>query len=119
MTRPRIAAFLFLAAALAAAAPARAQVQSVDTSKPISIKAAKPPKPVSFAGAVVSSNVQSITVRSNQDTKVIRTFTYAPKIQAKVQQIVRQGGYPYGSLITVVFEPGSSVALHIKGKPSA
>jgi hypothetical protein len=119
MTRPGAWSFLVLAAALAAAAsPSRAQTTSVDTSKPIPIRAAKTPKPVPFAGAVVSANVQQITVRSKADIKVVRTFSFAPNIQARVQQIVRAGGYQYGSRVTVIAEPGSNVALHIKGKPS-
>ena len=56
-------------------------------TNPIAIRPAKPPKPVKFAGVVLSANVQSITVRSNENQKVIRTFTFAPAIQAKMQQI--------------------------------
>jgi hypothetical protein len=118
MTRRTGWAFLFLAVALAAAAPSRAQqdIPSADTSKPISIKTAKPPKPVSFVGAVISSNAQTITVRSNSNLNVIRTFTFAPAIQAKMQQIAHQGGFPYGVTVTVKAEPGSNVALRVKGK---
>lgn len=121
MTRAGLCACLALAAAFLAAPPSRAQAQDVpsaDTSKPIPIKKAKPPKPIPFTGTVVSSNVQAITVRSSENTKVIRTFTFDPKIQAKAQQIIRAGGYQYGTAVTVVSLPGSNVAQHIKGKPS-
>ena len=109
---------LFLVAALAAAAPSLSQAQSVDTSKPIAIKPAKPPKPVTFAGVVLSSNVQSITVRSRDDEKLIRTFTYSSNLQGKMQQILSQGGYQYGDKVQITSDAGSDVALRIKGKPS-
>jgi len=118
MKRPRGWTLLILLAMLAAVAPSPSCAQSVDTSKPISIKSAKPPKPVTFSGLVLSSNVQSITVRSRNDEKSIRTFTYSPNLQAKMEQILAQGGYQYGDKVTITSDAGSDVALRIKGKPS-
>jgi hypothetical protein len=109
---------LILVAALGAAAPSLSWAQSVDTSKTIAIKPAKAPKPVKFAGVVVSANVQSITVRSRNNQKVIRTFTYSPNLQAKMRQTLSKGGYQYGDNVRVTSDPGSNVALHISGKPS-
>lgn len=109
---------LTVLAALGAIAPSLSQAQGVDTSKPIAIKPAKPPKPVKFAGVVISANVQSITVRSNENQKVIRTFTYSPNLQPKMRQILSHGGYQYGDSVRVVSDPGSNVALRISGKPS-
>ena len=111
-------ALLFAAATLGIAWPAGAQVPTVDTTQPIPIKAAKPPKPVKFAGAVVSSNAQSITVRSSTNEKVIRTFTYSPQIQPKMKQIAQQGGYRFGDRVAITSSPDSDVALSVKGKPS-
>jgi hypothetical protein len=117
MTHRGVWAFLFLAVALVAAAPASAQIQSVDTSQPIPIKAAKPLKPIKFAGAVVSSNAKSITVRSSDNPRVVRTFTFGPKIQAKMLQIAQQGGYRFGDQVQIMSAPGSDVAQRVKGKP--
>jgi hypothetical protein len=108
---------LMLLAALGAVAPSLSQAQ-VDTSKSIAIRPAKPPKPVKFAGVVLSANVQSITVRSNENQKVIRTFTYSPNLQPKMRQLLSRGGYQYGDNVRVVSDPGSNVALRISGKPS-
>jgi hypothetical protein len=117
MTRAGLCACLALAAAFVAAPPSRAQqdIPSVDTSQPIPIKKAKPPKPISFKGTVVASNVQAITVRSSKDIKVIQTFSFAPAIRAQAQQMIRQGALQSGARVTVVFQPGTNVAIRIKG----
>ena len=111
-------ALLFLFAACMVAAPSLARAQSVDTSKPVAVKGLKTPKPVKFLGEVLFSNAQSITVRSRQDLRIIRTFTYASGIRDKMLQILEQGGYQYGDKVEITSEPGRDVALRIKGKPS-
>jgi hypothetical protein len=108
----------FLFAALSALAPSFARAQSVDTSKPITIKPAKPAKPVTFVGQVVSSNAQSITVRSLENPSALLTFSYSDAIRDKMQQLFSQGGYQFGDKVTISTQPGSNVALQIKGKPS-
>jgi hypothetical protein len=118
MTRAGRWTLLILIAALAAASPSFSWAQSVDTSQPIAIKPAKPPKPVKFAGVVLSANMQSITVRSRDNQKVIRTFTYSANLQPKMRQMLSKGGYQYGDNVRVTSDPGSNVALHISGKPS-
>ena len=107
--------FLLLVAALVAAAPSLVRAQVIDTSQPITIEA---PKPVKFLGAVMFSNVQSITVRSRDDLRVIRTFTYSPEIRDEMQQILMDGGYQYDDKVEIESMPGSDIALSIKGKPS-
>ena len=117
MSRTRACVFLLLAAALLAAAPASAQVQTADHSKPITVKEAKP-KPVKFIGEVVSSNTQSITVRSRDEQPVIRTFSYSREIQEKMLRILERGGYQFGDKVEITSQPGSDIALDVKGKPS-
>jgi len=102
------------AVALAAAAPALAQV---DISKPIPIKTLKNKHEV-FKGEVLNATVVAITVRSQQDEKLIRTFTYSSQVSARMLKIIDQGGYQFGDKVVIVTDPGSSVALQIKGKPS-
>ena len=102
------------AALLAAAAPLRAQI---DISKPIRIKEVRP-KRVTFRGEVMHANSAQITVRSQENERVIRTFTYSPKVGEQMQQILERGGYQYGDKVVIQHEAGRDVALRIKGKPS-
>jgi len=103
-----------LAAALAAALPLGAQL---DTSKPIPIKTPKP-KLVTFQGEVMHANSVQITVRSQENERVIRTFSYTPKVREQMQRIIDAGGYQYGDKVEIQHQAGGSVALRIRGKPS-
>ena len=108
---------LILAAALIAAtlpAAARAQVQ---TTAPIIVKQPKH-KFEKFKGSVLSATGVAIMLQSVDNDKLVRTFQYSPKMQDKMRQIIDQGGYQYGDKVTIVTEPGSDVAVAIKGKPS-
>ncbi len=108
------ACFLVAAAVLIAAMPVRAQV---DITKPIAVKTLKP-KLVEFQGEIMHANSVAITVRSRENERVIRTFTYSPKVQEQMQRIIDQGGYQYGDRVAIKHAPGADVALRIKGKPS-
>ncbi len=110
-----LASVLAVAAWSAAAIPAR--TQSLDTSKPIQVKAVKP-KVVKFQGEVMHANSAAITVRSSENERIIRTFSYSPKIREQMQHIIDAGGYRYGDKVQIRYEAGSDVALQIKGKPS-
>jgi hypothetical protein len=93
--------------------------QTTDTSKPIVVKQVKPKtKRESFKGEVLNVTAAAITVRSRTNEQLIRTFTFSSAIQTHMQQIMDKGGYQYGDRVTVETDPGSNVALHIKGKPS-
>ena len=123
--RPLLAAICLGASTVLISAPAQAQqnggeVPNADTSKPIVIKTPKESKPknVKFAGEVLSSTVQSITVRGGENERQVRTFTYGPEIRDKMQELFGRGGYQYGDKITIESQPNSDVALSIKGRPS-
>ena len=131
MNHPGARTLLLVLAAAAIAAPVFVQAQgapaqndavsSVDISKPIVTRTPKESKPknVKFTGAVLSSNGVSITVRSTgENTLLVRTFTYAPEIRDKMQQLLDRGGYQYGDKVTIESPPDSDVALSVKGKPS-
>jgi len=106
---------LLVAAALAVAVlPAGGQV---DVNKPISIRTVKP-KRVTFEGEVMHANPVAITVRSQENERLIRTFRYSPKVREEMQKIIDRGGYQYGDKVQIRYEEGSDVALRIKGKPS-
>jgi len=114
MKSSRFIPFVLLAAALSlAAVPAQAQ----SAGKPIVVKQPKP-KTQKFKGAVIHANRLSITVRSLENERVVRTFRLTDELQEKMQQIIDRGGYQYGDKVEIHHGEGSDVALKIKGKPS-
>jgi hypothetical protein len=107
---------LWLAVALAAA-PVFAAPAQVTTTAPIVIKQPKP-KLEKFKGQVLSATIASIMVQSSDNEKMVRTFQYSPKVREKMLAIIDRGGYQHGDKVTVLTQPGSDVAVDIKGKPS-
>jgi hypothetical protein len=92
----------------------------VDTAVPMIVKATKP-KPTGlakFEGYVMNANIAQITVRAKGDDMAIRTFPLSEAVSAKMQKIVDNGGYQYGDKVTVYYDPASTKAMKIKGKPS-
>src|ERR1700733_14836993 len=98
----------------------RAQIPTVDTSKPIiTPKPGKAKnKPAKFWGEVLSSNKVSMQVRSQQNTALIHTFSYSQSVSTKMAHVLAKGGYRYGDKVMIEYMPGSDVALSIHGKPS-
>lgn len=119
MTRNKKVA-LCIAAALAfcsAAIPARAQ----DTTAPITLtKPAETPnaktKMAKFQVLHMMSN--AIQVQSLANQREIHTFTYSDGIRGEMQNLFNQGGFQYGDKVKIVYQPGSEIALRIKGRPS-
>ena len=60
----------------------------------------------------------AIQVQSLANLREIHTFTYSDGIRGKMQNVLDQGGYQYGDKVKIVYQPGSEIALRIKGKPS-
>lgn len=116
MTKSKIfAAFLTAAAAIAFAAPAaRAQV---DTSAPIVVKESKP-KPVWMKAEVIRADANQMIVREVSRPMFVHTFTYSQKAQGKMLQILNNGGYQTGDKVKILYQPGDTVALLFRGKPS-
>ena len=118
---------LMIAAAGVSSSPAAAQVPVivpivVDTAVPIIIDAVKPkPKPTGidkFEGFVMHANNAQITVRAKGNDMAIRTFSLSEQASVKMQKIVDKGGYQYGDKVTILYEPATSKAVQVKGKPS-
>ena len=118
---------LMIAAAGVSSSPTAAQVPVivpivVDTAVPIIIDAVKPkPKPTGidkFEGFVMHANNAQITVRAKGNDMAIRTFPLSEEASVKMQKIVDQGGYQYGDKVTILYEPATSKAVQVKGKPS-
>ena len=110
-------AIVFFAAALAASLLAPAAPAQVTTTAPVVIKQPKP-KLEKFKGRVLSATIASLIVQSSDNEKVVRTFQYSPEMRDKMLAIIDQGGYQHGDMVTVFSDPGSNVALKIKGNPS-
>jgi hypothetical protein len=109
---------LFLAACLAAPPAALAQVR---VAAPVRARLIKPPaKPTAlFKGEVVHADAASIVVRSRSNPRVIRTFSYSPRVRAKMEKLLGRGeNYRWGDRVGVRYHPGEDVALEIRGKPS-
>ena len=118
---------LMIAAAGFFSSPASAQAPVivpivVDTAVPIIVDAVKPkPKPTGldkFEGFVMHANNAQITVRAKGNDMAIRTFPLSEAASAKMQKIVDKGGYQYGDKVTILYEPATSKAIKVKGKPS-
>ena len=118
---------LMIAAAGFFSSPASAQAPVivpivVDTAVPIIVDAVKPkPKPTGldkFEGFVMHANNAQITVRAKGNDMAIRTFPLSEAASAKMQKIVDKGGYQYGDKVTVFYDPATSKAIKVKGKPS-
>jgi len=107
--------------------PAAAQVPVivpivVDTAAPIIVAAVKPkPKPTGldkFEGFVMHANNAQITVRAKGNDMAIRTFPLSQAASSRMQKIIDHGGYQYGDKVTVFYQPDTSQAIKVKGKPS-
>ena len=119
---------LMLAAAGLFSSPAAAQVPAaavpiiVDTAVPIIVSVVKPkPKHTGldkFEGFVMHANIAQITVRAKGNDMAVRTFPLSQEASAKMQKIVDMGGYQYGDKVTVFYEPDTTKAHKVKGKPS-
>lgn len=77
-----------------------------------------PPKHVWLKAEVIHADANSIVVREQADSRRIHTFTYSPNIKDAMQQLADQGGYQNGDIVKILYEPGQTVALKIRGKPS-
>jgi hypothetical protein len=114
MTRSQIRAFVLLLAAAFAAGPLAAQ----ETGRPIKLKAPKP-QILKFRGEVLAATAAQMIVRSAENEKLVRTFTYSPKVKQQIDKRVDQGTlYQAGDRVEIQHEAGSDVALKISGKPA-
>ena len=94
----------------------------VDTAAPIVVAVLKPrPKPTGldkFEGFVMHANNAQITVRAKGNDMAIRTFPLSQAASSRMQKIIDKGGYQYGDKVTVFYQPDTSQAIKVKGKPS-
>jgi hypothetical protein len=105
--------------ATSAARAAEARLPAAQ-STPVSSVSLPNTQKLKFRGQVVNETSKFITVRSSDPDHLneLRTFTFSPELQPKMQSILDAGGYQSGDRVTVTFFAGSTVALKISGKPS-
>ena len=119
MTRnKRLPLFLAAMGALCGAAiPGRAQVTTAPTIKlkPVHTQEAKPSKTRFEVLYMMTTGIQ---VRSLVNGLEIHTFAYSDQIRDAMVKLHDQGGYQYGDKVEIQYQPGTEVALSIKGKPS-
>jgi hypothetical protein len=109
---------------LIAAPPARAQVIepartpiSTDVNTPVVVKQ-KPAKAVWLRAEVIHSDRRTLIVREEGNGTEIHTFTFSERAKDKMEQVQDAGGYQTGDHVRILWIPGSSEALNIKGRPS-
>ena len=115
---------LFCAAAVVApsaraqvvAEPARTPI-STDTSTPVVVKQ-KPARAVWLRAEVIHADRRTLIVREEGNGMEIHTFTFSEKAKDKIEQVQDEGGYQSGDHVKILWIPGSSEALNIKGRPS-
>jgi ABC-type sugar transport system substrate-binding protein len=97
--------------AAAVAAPIVTKVISAAVSK-------KNPSGNWFKGEVIHFDANSLIVREEANERAIHTFTFAPELKDKMQQLVDAGGYQYGDKVKILYQQNNTVAVKVVGKPS-
>ena len=119
-----IFAAAMLMGGLMAAAPAHAQVTM---SAPIVVRSSGTTTSGSSGAAakgnwlqaeVIHADSNSMIVRERANGMMIHTFTYTPELQAAMAKLLDQGGYQYGDKVQILYQPGQTVALRVRGRPS-
>jgi hypothetical protein len=116
MKKPSLSAVLLLALASAALFRPAARAQ-VDTSAPIIVKQSKP-SPVWIKGQVIRADGHSIVISELGNQRAVHTFTYSGKSLDKMAKILNEGGYQVGDKVRILYQPGDTVAIDVRGKPS-
>ena len=126
MTRSNILALLLVAGLVPAAHSAALAGSDAAQSLPaaqntaVSTMPAPHPRHVNFHGEVINQTATFITVRDLDPNhpNELRTFTFAPQLKPKMQNILAAGGYQHGDKVVVTSLAGSSVALNVHGRRS-
>jgi hypothetical protein len=119
MTRNRKFSILLAAASAvcAAAVPAPAQVTTAPVIQAKSVRT-KETKPTKTRFQVLHMMSTGIQVQSLVNEREIHTFTYSDQIRDQMQKLLDKNGYQFGDKVLIEYQPGTDVALKIKGKPS-
>ena len=118
MKRYRVILVCFALGAALAIPAGSAQAQAAPTVSNVISTVPTKAKGNWLKAEVIHFDLNSIIVREEANERKIHTFTYAPQLKDKMQQISDQGGYQYGDKVKILFQLGQTVALKIVGKPS-
>jgi len=79
---------------------------------------ASAPKPSfdRYKGRVLVFNMAQIMVQSMDNEKMIWSFQYSPELRAQIADMLGTGGFQYGDKIQVYCNPGTTVAVRLKGR---
>ncbi|MCU1342278.1 MAG: hypothetical protein JWN92_1701 [Candidatus Acidoferrum typicum] len=86
--------------------------------KPVHTQQPQQARPAKTQFEVLHMMTTGIQVRSLVNGLEIHTFTYSDQIRDPMRKLLDQGGYQYGDKVEIQYQPGTEVALKIKGKPS-
>jgi hypothetical protein len=119
---------LIVLALAVSASTAKAQIAEAAASaiaQPIITKVVKavlpkdtPPGTNWLKAEVIYADANSMMVREQANEIAIHTFNFAPDVKARMQTIFEKGGYQYGDKVSILLQPGQTVALRVVGKPS-
>ena len=104
--------------ALAVSASAQVTTAPVIKLKPVHTHQPQQAKPAKTSFEVLHMMTTGIQVRSLVNGLEIHTFTYSDQLRDPMRKLLDQGGYQYGDTVEIQYQPGTEVALKIKGKPS-
>ena len=91
----------------------------ITTAPPVAAKSNQTnAKILRFKGLVISATSAAITLRSQQNSNMIQTFTYSPQVHEQMLAVIQKGGFQYGDKVAVDYASGTTIALRIHGKPS-
>ena len=128
-----VAAVVTLCAAASFAAqqqpqqPASQQPDATSTGRPPIVDAhlvkpapPKAPKPKldKYKGRVLAFNMATLIVQSTVNEKMVWSFQYSVEMRSKVADMLSAAPYQSGDKVEVYCNPGTTVAVKIKGKPS-
>jgi len=89
----------------------------VTTTKPVEVTQPKP-KLDRYKGRVLAFDLAHMIVQSTENEKMVWTFQYSVEMRQRVIELLNSGGYQYGDMVQVFCNPGTTIAVKVKGKPS-
>lgn len=78
----------------------------------------KQPKLDKYKGRVLVFNIATIVVQSQENQRMVWSFQYSTDLRAKVADMLSAAAYQPGDKVEVYCNPGTTVAVKFKGKPS-
>ena len=71
-----------------------------------------------YRGRVLTFNIATMIVQSTDNPRMIWSFQYSTELRAKVADMLSTASFQPGDKVVVYCNPGTTVAVKFKGKPS-